>query len=186
MYPRLYPWITELDVMTVRVNRNHIAIILAVLSLALLWPGLVQPVLTIRATMELFGSTRELSNETRSVIGAIDSLHTSGNDFVAGLILLFSVLVPLLKAALLVPIFMTRGSATSHRLFRMVQAISKWSMADVFAVGMLIALLAAKGTANLSAVAGAGFYYFAAYCLVSNAAFQALRIDPPRTTVPTS
>ncbi len=51
---------------------------------------------------------------------------------------------------------------------------------------MLIALLAAKGTANLSAVAGEGFYYFTAYCLVSNAAFQALRIDPPATTAPTS
>jgi hypothetical protein len=54
-------------------------------------------------------------------------------------------------------------------------------MADVFAVGMLIALLVAKGTANLSAVAGPGFYFFAAYCLVSNAAFQALTIDEPVT-----
>jgi hypothetical protein len=52
-------------------------------------------------------------------------------------------------------------------------------MADVFAVGMLIALLAAKGTANLTATAGVGFYCFAAYCLVSNLAFQLLRIDPP-------
>jgi hypothetical protein len=43
---------------------------------------------------------------------------------------------------------------------------------------MLIALLVAKGTANLSAIAGPGFYYFAAYCLVSNTAFQLLRIDP--------
>ena len=47
-------------------------------------------------------------------------------------------------------------------------------MADVFAVGMLIALLAAKGTANLTAVAGPGLYYFASYCLVSNLAFQTL------------
>jgi uncharacterized paraquat-inducible protein A len=66
-------------------------------------------------------------------------------------------------------------------LARVVQTISKWSMADVFAVGMLIALLVAKGTANLSAVAGPGFYFFTAYCLVSNAAFQALKIDEPVT-----
>lgn len=160
-------------------SRNKLAIVLALVSLVLLWPGLVQPVLTIRATMELFGNTRELSNETRSVISAIQSLHNTGNDFVAGLILLFSVLVPLLKAALLVPIFALRGSATSYRLYGVVQTMSKWSMADVFAVGMLIALLVGKGTANLSATAGTGFYYFAAYCLVSNAAFQALRIEPP-------
>jgi uncharacterized paraquat-inducible protein A len=96
------------------------------------------------------------------------------------------VLVPLLKAALLVPIFALRGSATSYRLYGVVQAMSKWSMADVFAVGMLIALLVGKGTANLSAVAGTGFYCFAAYCLVSNAAFQALRIEPPVAAAPTS
>ncbi|WP_309671757.1 paraquat-inducible protein A [Gemmatimonas sp.] len=166
--------------------RNKLAIVLALVSLVLLWPGLVQPVLTIRATMELFGNTRELSNETRSVISAIQSLHNTGNNFVAGLIVLFSVLVPVLKAALLVPIFALRGSATSYRLYGVVQAMSKWSMADVFAVGMLIALLVGKGTANLSAVAGTGFYCFAAYCLVSNAAFQSLKIEPPVPVAPTS
>ena len=162
-------------------KRNLLAVALSLLSLALLWPGLVEPVLTIRATIELFGTERELTNETRSVLGAIRSLHESGNDFVAGLILLFSVLVPLTKAALLVPIFAWRSTPSAYRLSRVVQAISKWSMADVFAVGMLIALLVAKGTANLSAVAGPGFYFFTAYCLVSNAAFQALKIDEPVT-----
>lgn len=159
--------------------RNKLAIALSVVSLALLWPGLVQPVLTIKATMEMFGTTRVLSNETRSVIGAIKSLHASHNDFVAGLILLFSVLVPITKALLLVPIVTLRAGPSRTRLFTLVQTISKWSMADVFAVGMLIALLAAKGTTNLSAVAGVGFYCFASYCLVSNLAFQLLRIESP-------
>jgi paraquat-inducible protein A len=160
-------------------NRNRLAILLALLSLALLWPGLTQPALTIRASIELFGVSREVANETRSVVGAVQSLRASGNLFVAGLIVLFSIVVPMVKAALLIPIFGLRSPAQSHRLYRLVQSISKWSMADVFAVGLLIALLAAKGTTNLSADAGPGFYYFAAYCLVSNAAFQLLRIDPP-------
>lgn len=160
-------------------TRNRIALILAVISLGLLWPGLVQPVLTIKATMDMFGQTRVLSNETRSVVSAISSLHSSGNNFVAGLILLFSVLVPLLKATLLIPMFASRNAATSYRLYTFVRTMSKWSMADVFAVGMLISLLAAKGTANLSAIAGPGFYFFASYCLVSNAAFQALRFEAP-------
>ncbi len=160
-------------------KRNLLAIALTLVSLGLLWPGLVEPVLTIRATIELLGSERELTNETRSVVGAIRSLHGSGNDFVAGLILLFSVMVPVTKAALLIPIFVGRGTDWSYRLYRFVQTLSKWSMADVFAVGMLIALLVAKGTANLTAVAGQGFYFFAAYCLVSNAAFQALQFEPP-------
>jgi len=138
----------------------------------------VKPVLTIKATMEMFGTERVLSNETRSVVGAITSLYDSGNNFVAGLILVFSVLIPLVKATLLIPIFVMRASAQRDRLFVLVQAISKWSMADVFAVGMLISLLVAKGTANLAAIAGPGFYFFASYCLVSNAAFQLLRIEP--------
>jgi paraquat-inducible protein A len=155
-------------------RRNQLALGLSLLSLALLWPGLTEPVLTIRATIEMFGVERELTNETRSVVGAIRSLHDSGNDFVAGLILLFSVLVPLTKAMLALPILFG-GAAGRERLTRFVQAISKWSMADVFAVGMLIALLVARGTANLSAIAGPGFYFFTAYCLVSNAAFQLLQ-----------
>lgn len=159
--------------------RNTLALGLSVVSLGLLWPGLVQPVLTIRATMEIFGNVRELSNETRSVVGAVKSLHAGGNDFVAGLILLFSILVPVIKASLLVPMVALRNSPTSYRLYTVVRTISKWSMADVFAVGMLIALLAAKGTANLEAIAGPGFYFFASYCLVSNLAFQLLRVDPP-------
>lgn len=158
-------------------TRNIFAIILTIMSLGLLWPGLVQPALTIKASIEIFGIARELTNETRSVLGAVRSLHESGNNFVAGLILLFSVVIPLLKAALLIPIVALRNTPQSRRLYNFVRAISKWSMADVFAVGMLIALLVAKGTANLSAIAGAGFYYFAAYCLVSNAAFQLLQLD---------
>ncbi|MEO7962777.1 MAG: paraquat-inducible protein A [Gemmatimonadaceae bacterium] len=159
--------------------RNKIALTLSLISLALLWPGLVKPAVTIKASMELFGTTREIANETRSVVGAVRSLHLSGNNFVAGLILLFSIIVPLFKAALLAPIVVGRDRARSYRLSLFVRSISKWSMADVFAVGMLIALLAAKGTASLSAVAGPGFYFFATYCLVSNAAFQLLRVEPP-------
>ena len=52
-------------------------------------------------------------------------------------------------------------------------------MADVFAVGVFIAFLAAKGTDNLDAVAGIGFYCFAGYCLVSNLAFQLLAEPGP-------
>lgn len=158
--------------------RNRIAVLLAVLSLALLVPGLFQPALTINASFQLLGKTMQLSNETRSVVGVIKSLHNSGNNFVAGLVLLFSVIIPLAKAALLVPIFTLRDQAQRGRIYRLVQSISKWSMADVFAVGVFIAFLAAKATANMSAVAGPGFYYFTAYCLVSNAAFQALRVEP--------
>jgi uncharacterized paraquat-inducible protein A len=160
-------------------TRNRAAILLALISLALLIPGLTQPMLTLKATLNLLGMTRELANETRSIIGAIKSLHESGNDFVAGLILLFSVLVPLVKAVLMVPILTAKDPARRRRLFLFVRSISKWAMADVFAIGVFIAFLAAKATSNMAASLGPGFYWFTAYCLVSNASFQLLSVDEP-------
>ncbi len=160
-------------------RRNIIAVTLTIISLAVLWPGLTRPALTIRASMEFFGVSQELANETRSVLGAAKTLHESGNNFVASLILLFSVLIPLTKAAMLFPIlYMRRGSA-QQRWYRFIRSLSKWSMADVFAVGMIIALLVARGTSNLSAEAGPGFYFFASYCLISNAAFHFLEVRAP-------
>ena len=158
-------------------NRNRAAVLLAVISLGLLIPGLTQPMLTIKASLNLLGMTRELANETRSIIGAIRSLHDSGDDFVAGLILLFSVMVPLVKAVLMVPILFAKDRARRRRTFLFVRSISKWAMADVFAIGVFIAFLAAKATSNMAASLGPGFYWFTAYCLVSNASFQLLSVD---------
>jgi paraquat-inducible protein A len=159
--------------------RNAVAIGLTVVSIGLLIPGLTQPVLTIVASISMMGVTQELFRQTQSVLEAVRTLHDSGNDFVAGLILFFSVTVPFLKALALVVILMLRNPATRYRLYLMVRSLSKWAMADVFAVGVFIAMLAARGSDNLEGTPGPGFYYFAAYCLVSNLAFQLLLIPPP-------
>lgn len=159
--------------------RNLVAILLTLVSLTMLIPGLVAPLITITASMDLLGVSRELFRETRSILGAIQSLHDSGNDVVAGLILLFSVLVPALKALLLVVITLLPRQESRHRLYLFVRSVSKWSMADVFVVGVFIALLAAKATDNLDGVIGSGFYWFTGYALVSNLAFQFLEVTEP-------
>jgi len=159
--------------------RNRLAIALTIVSLGLLIPGLLQPMLTITASIELMGVSRELFRQTQSILQTVRSLHESGNDFVAGLILFFSVTVPFLKGVLLVVILALRPPAARYRLYQFVRSFSKWAMADVFVVGVFIAMLAARATDNLDAVAGAGFYYFTAYCLVSNLAFQLLTVPPP-------
>ncbi len=162
--------------------RNVVAVALTVVSVVMLVPGLLQPLITITASVEVLGVTRELFSDTRSIVQAVRTLHESGNDFVAGLILLFSILVPFIKGMLLLVILGLKRTRARYRLYRFVQSISKWSMADVFVVGVFIALLAAKATDNLDAVVGRGFYLFAGYCLVSNLAFQFLRIAPPDET----
>ena len=166
--------------------RNAVAIGLTAVSIGLLIPGLTQPVLTIVASISMMGVSQELFWQTQSVLEAVRTLHDSGNDFVAGLILFFSVTVPFLKALALVIILMLRNPATRYRLYLMVRSLSKWAMADVFAVGVFIAMLAARGSDNLEGTPGPGFYYFAAYCLVSNLAFQLLLIPPPADSADTS
>ena len=155
-------------------SRNFLALGLTIVSLALLLPGLTKPVLTITASITAMGTTREIFRQTQSIVEAVRRLHNSGNNFVAGLILLFSIMVPVIKAGLLAVILAHPRLEVRGRIYRLVRSISKWSMADVFAVGIFIAYLAAKGTDNLDAVAGPGFYCFAGYCLVSNLAFQLL------------
>lgn len=154
--------------------RNIAAVVLTVVSLALLWPGLTQPVLSISATINLLGQSREIFRQTQSIIESVRNLHDSGNDFVAGLILVFSVTVPAIKALLLLAVFTVRRLETRRRLHALVNSVSKWAMADVFAVAVFIAFLAARATDNLHASAERGFYFFAAYCLLSNLAFQLL------------
>ncbi len=160
-------------------KRNLVATALTLVSLVLLWPGLTRPVLTITASIPVMGTPREIFSQTQSIVEAVRSLNETGNTFVAGLILLFSILVPLTKAALLGVMLASKRETARYRLYLLVRSISKWSMADVFAVGAFIALLAAKGTDNLDAVAGLGFYCFAGYCLVSNLAFQLLHVPAP-------
>jgi uncharacterized paraquat-inducible protein A len=161
-------------------SRNIAALVLTAVSLALLWPGLTEPVLTITASATVLGQTREFFRQTQSIVESVRNLHEAGNTFVAGLILFFSITVPGIKVLLLAAILAVRGLVARRRLLVLVNGISKWAMADVFVVGVFIAFLAAKATDNLNAVAERGFYFFVGYCLVSNLAFQLLQVPEER------
>jgi uncharacterized paraquat-inducible protein A len=110
-------------------------------------------------------------------------LYDVGSDTAATLILIFSVLVPFLKTTLVLWAIYRRDLARRQRVLRFVETIAKWSMADVFAVALFIAYLAAQATQAVegsptalvvfSAKFGPGFYWFAGYCLFSLAVQQA-------------
>jgi uncharacterized paraquat-inducible protein A len=158
--------------------RNKVAIGLTIVSLALIIPGLQSDALTITATIPLL--KKPIYEETQSILRAVQRLYDSKNYFVAGLVLLFSVIVPFIKAGLLAAIFWVKNPATKYRLYLFVRSVSKWAMADVFAVGIFIAFMAGNAIDNLDARLHPGFYYFIAYCLISNLSFQFLRIPPPQ------
>jgi len=160
-------------------TRNRIAVALTVVSLILLVPGLLNPALTITASIPIFNKTTEIFRETQSITQAVKRLYESRNYFVAGLVVLFSIVVPFIKVFLLAVILMSKNAMTRYQTYLFTRSVSKWAMADVFAVGVFIAFLAGNAMDNLAAEIGQGFYYFVGYCVVSNLAFQFLQVPPP-------
>ena len=59
-----------------------------------------------------------------------------------------------------------------------VSLMSKWAMADVFAISIFIAFLGAKAMKNTTASLEPGFYYFTAYVLLSAVIGHFLIINP--------
>jgi uncharacterized paraquat-inducible protein A len=160
-------------------TRNWIAVALTLVSLVVIVPGLRSDAMTITASIPIFNKPTEIFRETQSILRAIDRLYDSKNYFVAGLILLFSVIVPFIKAALLGVILWSKNPGTKYRLYLFVRSVSKWAMADVFAVGIFIAFMAGNAIDNLDARVHPGFFYFIAYCLISNLSFQFLHVPNP-------
>ena len=158
-------------------RRNIIAVVLVLISLVVVVPGLIQPIITLKAIM----MNREVFAQTRSILQTVKDLHESGNDLVAGMILFFSVMVPFIKAVLLGVVGLLKPTvALRYRLFAFVRGISKWAMADVFVVGVYIAYLSAKATDALDAELHEGFYYFTAYCLISLLSVQVMHVEQPQ------
>ena len=127
----------------------------------------------------------EVYEQTRSILGAVRRLYEVGSPIPATLILLFSVIVPVSKAALVAWATYLSGETARQRILRFVETIAKWSMADVFVVALFIAYLASQASATptqgpnaapplvaFTAHFGPGFYWFAAYCLFSLASQQ--------------
>lgn len=112
-------------------------------------------------------------DKTRSILDTARELYASGHRPVAGLILLFSVCVPALKALILLLAALPLRLAIRTALLRTAAASGKWSMADVFVIAVFVAYLAANGLqASRSLVEfesrlGTGFGWFTAYCVIS-------------------
>ena len=158
--------------------RNIVALVLIIVSLVCLYPGLFEPILSIMvgADIPILGRI-ELQNSTNSIISTINTLYEENNILVAFLILFFSVVVPLLKAVMLIIVLFIPSIPKRKSVYNFVHIIGKWSMADVFVVGILIAYLGTQSNANVDATLHVGFYYFLAYCIISLIAIQVMKIE---------
>lgn len=160
---------------------KYILLILHSLSLVLLYFGWFWDMLKIDVSTH-FIVNFNLFNEKRSVVGTLQSLWTSGNWFPFLLIFLFGILIPLLKTAAIYLLLVKPVPKSSHINF--VSGISKWAMADVFAISIFVAFLGANAMESTKANLEAGFYFFAAYVLVSAAiAFFVVKMAKQKLTV---
>lgn len=158
--------------------RNIIALALIIISLVCLYPGLTAPILSIKvgAKLPLVGNLT-LHESIQSILDTVRTLHENDNTLVAFLILFFSVIVPIIKAVLLLIVLFFKKLKKRMGLYKFVYIIGKWSMADVFVVGVFLAYLATQSNDSIEANIHAGFYYFLAYCLISLLAIQVMKIE---------
>jgi len=207
------------------VQRKRLSIALILVSLALLYPGVTQPVLTLSGTVEKSkiaelgiemiagegadNDTRQMLgaissflgfdriegellayHNTRSIWGTVEDLASTGNLSVALLIVFFSLVIPLFKLTLQLASLLIAGAELRAPLLWLNGALSKWSMSDVFVMGLLVAYMAGSASGQMGdmltmyATLESGFYYFLAYCLFAIAAGTLLR-EPQQEVVST-
>ena len=123
-------------------------------------------------------------SSTRSMWGTVEELARTGNVPVAFLIVFFSLVIPVFKLLLQALTLFVSGAESRGKLLWLNGVLSKWSMSDVFVMGLLVAFMAGRASdqvgdlLTMSAALEPGFYYFLAYCLFSIAASGLLKIEP--------
>lgn len=123
----------------------------------------------------------EAYRTTRSIVDTVDELASTGNLPVAFLIVFFSIVIPLFKLGLQATALVLPRREWRAPLWWLNGALSKWSMADVFVMGLLIAYMAGAASGQMGelltmdAQLEVGFWYFLAYCLFSIVAGSLIR-----------
>ncbi len=139
---------------------------LHIFSLVLLAFGWIKDMLHINISTH-FIVDFNLFNEKRSVLGTLQTLWQTANYWPFLLIFLFGIVVPLIKSGLIFYLLLAKKPLL--KAYNFVTAISKWAMADVFAISIFVAFLGATAMENTQAYLEPGFYYFSAYVLISAA-----------------
>jgi uncharacterized paraquat-inducible protein A len=144
-------------------KKNAFGLFLTLLSLGVLIPGLIQPMLNIEVKM----GAMVLFTKTQSILQTAQTLYQDDHLFPAFLVFFFSVLIPVLKSFMLLSCFIIKNEQLVSRIHKTILRLGKWSMADVFVIGTFVCYLAANSSMQLESHILPGFYFFTGYCLIS-------------------
>ncbi len=131
-------------------------------------------VLPIMVTSSLFGTQQD------TIMSGVVYLYVSGSWPLALVVFIASVVVPLAKIfaivflALSVQLKSQWQPAQRTRLYRVVELVGRWSMLDIYVVGILVALVQLKGLASIQA--GPAAIAFGAVVVLTM--FAAMSFDP--------
>ena len=143
---------------------RYILLFLHVASLVLLGFGWVLDILHINISVHYIIDFNIFS-EKRSILGMMEKLWKDANYWPFILIFLFGIIVPLVKSVIIFYLLLAKNPDSKWQRF--VSAISKWAMADVFAISILVAFLGASAMESTKAILQPGFYYFTGYVILS-------------------
>jgi hypothetical protein len=165
-----------------------------IIGLICLILGVLLPMMEINASVEalefsFLGETISFKDQfiyyrSKSIFDIVTIL-IHNNVLVAVLIFAFSIVTPMTKLIASIIIIFSEKASKNYLLNAIVQKIGKWSMADVFVVGIFLATLGYQGiiSEQMSGVEkikhmkttinteqsslDLGFYFFLSYCMIS-------------------
>jgi paraquat-inducible protein A len=109
-------------------------------------------------------TTTLTSEEPDTIISGVVYLYASGSWYLALILLIASVMIPLAKLAALAYLLITvqRGSIRNNRerarLYRALEIIGRWSMVDVFVATFVVALIQLKPLMSVAPEPGVLFF----------------------------
>jgi len=125
-------------------------------------------------TNSLFGS------QSDTIMSGVVYFWTSGSWYLALIIFFASIMVPLLKMLALVVLLVSvqlrsRWQQDQRaRLYRLVEAVGRWSMLDIYVVAVIVALVQLNALATI--LPGAGAIAFGSVVILTM--FAAMSFDP--------
>lgn len=143
---------------------RYFLLVLHIISLVLLGFGWVLNILHIDISVHYIIDLN-LFSEDRSVLSLLQKLWSDSNYLPFLLIFLFGIIVPLIKSGIIFYLLLAKHPKVKWANF--VSMISKWAMADVFAISILVAFLGANAMENTKATLQNGFYFFSGYVILS-------------------
>jgi paraquat-inducible protein A len=102
-----------------------------------------------------------LGSEDDTIMSGVVYFWTSGDWPLAVIVFVASILVPMLKLVVLTLLAVTTQAGSNWRplertrLFRVVEAIGRWSMLDIFVITLTVALVRFRSLAVITAGPGA-------------------------------